>query len=95
MSTHVEARTRGSLLSNTLASGAATVWTGLLGLVLLPFLIRELGVSEYGVWVLLGLLLVQGRGLSRSSTSGSNSRSSCASRTRPTSKKPNADSPPG
>lgn len=52
-----------SLLSNTLAAGAATLWTALCTLGLLPVLIRLLGPERYGVWVLLGVLLVPGRGL--------------------------------
>jgi O-antigen/teichoic acid export membrane protein len=51
------------LLSNTLASAAATFWVAALTVVSVPVLIRLLGVSEYGVWVLITVLAVQGRGL--------------------------------
>lgn len=50
------------LLSNTLATGASTVWIGILTLASLPFLVRTLGAEEYGVWVLLGAVMLQGRG---------------------------------
>ena len=51
------------LLSNTLASAAATFWVAALTVVSVPILIRLLGVSEYGVWILITVLAVQGRGL--------------------------------
>ncbi len=51
------------LLSNTAASAVATGWVALLTLVAVPVLIRLLGVREYGIWVLITVLAVQGRGL--------------------------------
>ena len=66
-----------SLLSNTVASGAAIGWTALVTLGLTPFLIRQLGVMAYGVWVTTGpVLLIQGRGLASSPTWACSSRSS-------------------
>lgn len=52
-----------SLLSNTLASGAATLWAAACVFVTLPVLIRLLGADRYGLWVLLGVVLIPGRGL--------------------------------
>jgi O-antigen/teichoic acid export membrane protein len=51
------------LLSNTLASAASTFWVAALTVLSVPLLIRLLGVGEYGVWVLITVLAVQGRGL--------------------------------
>ncbi len=60
MTTPAEPR---GLLSNTLASAAATFWIAVLTVVSVPVLIRLLGVPEYGVWVLITVIAVQGRGL--------------------------------
>lgn len=60
MTAHAEPR---GLLSNTLASAAATFWIAALTVVSVPVLIRLLGVREYGVWVLVTVIAVQGRGL--------------------------------
>ena len=51
------------LVSNTLASAGATLWIAALTVVSVPVLIRLLGVREYGVWVLVTVIAVQGRGL--------------------------------
>lgn len=56
-------RPRGGLVSHTLAGAAATGWTALVTFALVPFLIRRLGIDGYGTWVLVTVLLVQGRGL--------------------------------
>ncbi len=52
-----------SLLSNTVAGGISLGWITLLTFAVTPILLRRLGTVEYGAWVLLTVVLIQGRGL--------------------------------
>ncbi len=51
----MSAAIRDKIIRNTLYSIVGRIWTILIGLVLIPYIINMIGVDRFGVWSLLSI----------------------------------------